>query len=85
MGANMLATEDVIHRFNGGRDIPLYIAEMGWPTYSGTGGISQQESAALPGPDVFARSHHEISPVVFGGTIFAMTAGMKPTKRMTLA
>jgi hypothetical protein len=43
---DMLATEDVIHRFNNGRDIPLYITEMGWPTYSGTGGISQQESAA---------------------------------------
>jgi polysaccharide biosynthesis protein PslG len=43
---DMLATEDVIHRFNSGRDLPLYITEMGWPTYSGTGGISQQESAA---------------------------------------
>jgi polysaccharide biosynthesis protein PslG len=43
---DMLATEDVIHRFNSGRDFPLYITEMGWPTYSGTGGISQEESAA---------------------------------------
>jgi hypothetical protein len=41
----MLATEDVIHRYTGGRDVPLYITEMGWPTYSGTNGISQQEAA----------------------------------------
>ena len=32
---DMLATEDVIHRYTGGRDLPLYITEMGWPTYSG--------------------------------------------------
>jgi polysaccharide biosynthesis protein PslG len=43
---DMLATEDVIHRYNSGRDLPLYITEMGWPTYSGARGISQQESAA---------------------------------------
>jgi hypothetical protein len=42
---DMLATEDVIHRYTGGRDVPLYITEMGWPTYSGTNGISQQEAA----------------------------------------
>jgi hypothetical protein len=43
---DMLATEDVIHRYSSGRDLPLYITEMGWPTYSGASGISQQESAA---------------------------------------
>ncbi len=43
---DMLATEGVIHRFTGGRDIPLYITEMGWPTYSGPHGISPKEAAA---------------------------------------
>jgi len=42
---DMLATEDVIHRYTGGRDLPLYITEMGWPTYSGANGISPQEAA----------------------------------------
>ena len=41
----MLATEDVIHRYTDGRDLPLYITEMGWPTYSGANGISPQEAA----------------------------------------
>jgi polysaccharide biosynthesis protein PslG len=42
---DMLATEDMIHRYTGGRDLPLYITEMGWPTYSGANGISPQEAA----------------------------------------
>jgi hypothetical protein len=42
---DMLATEGVIHRYTGGRDIPLYITEMGWPTYSGHGGSSLKEAA----------------------------------------
>jgi polysaccharide biosynthesis protein PslG len=42
---DMLATEGVIHRYTSGRDLPLYITEMGWPTYSGAKGISPQESA----------------------------------------
>jgi polysaccharide biosynthesis protein PslG len=29
---DMLATEVVIHPFNSGRDLPMYITEMGWPT-----------------------------------------------------
>ncbi len=41
---DMLATEDVIHRYTGGLDIPLYVTEMGWPTYSGPHGISRQEA-----------------------------------------
>jgi hypothetical protein len=43
---DMLATEGVIHRYTGGRDISLYITEMGWPTYSGANGISPKEAAA---------------------------------------
>jgi hypothetical protein len=43
---DMLATEDVIHRYTGGLDIPLYVTEMGWPTYSGPHGISRQLAAA---------------------------------------
>jgi polysaccharide biosynthesis protein PslG len=42
---DMLATESVIHRYTNGRDLPLYITEMGWPTFSGTNGISEQEAA----------------------------------------
>jgi polysaccharide biosynthesis protein PslG len=36
---DMLATESVIHRYTAGRDLPLYVTEMGWPT---NGGISQK-------------------------------------------
>jgi len=42
----MLEAEGVIHRYTGGRDIPLYITEMGWPTSSGPGGSSPKEAAA---------------------------------------
>jgi len=42
----MVATEDIIHRYTRGRDIPLYITEMGWPTYSGPYGSSPKEAAA---------------------------------------
>jgi hypothetical protein len=41
---DMLATEAAIHRYTDGRDIPLYITEMGWPTYSGTTGISPKQA-----------------------------------------
>jgi hypothetical protein len=41
----MLATEAVIHRFTAGRDIPLYVTEMGWPTSNGPGGSSPGEVA----------------------------------------
>lgn len=44
---DMLTTEAVIHRHTGGRDIPLYVTEMGWPTYRGPGGSSPQEAATL--------------------------------------
>ena len=44
---DMLATEGVIHRYTGGHDLPLYISEMGWPTYSGPGGSSPKEAAAF--------------------------------------
>jgi hypothetical protein len=46
---DMLATESVIHRYTEGRDISLYITEMGWPTYSGANGISPEEAAAYLG------------------------------------
>jgi hypothetical protein len=42
---DMLATEAAIHRYTDGRDIPLYITEMGWPTYSGSTGISPNQAA----------------------------------------
>jgi polysaccharide biosynthesis protein PslG len=45
----MLATESVIHRYTEGRDISLYITEMGWPTYSGANGISPEGAAAYLG------------------------------------
>jgi hypothetical protein len=41
---DMLATEAAIHRYTDGRDIPLYITEMGWPTYSGATGISPRQA-----------------------------------------
>jgi polysaccharide biosynthesis protein PslG len=41
---DMLATEAAIHRYTDGRDIPLYITEMGWPTYSGSTGISPKQA-----------------------------------------
>jgi polysaccharide biosynthesis protein PslG len=41
----MLATEAVIHRFTAGRDIPLYVTEMGWPTSNGPGGSSPKDVA----------------------------------------
>jgi polysaccharide biosynthesis protein PslG len=41
---DMLATEAAIHRYTEGRDIPLYITEMGWPTYSGSTGISPKQA-----------------------------------------
>jgi hypothetical protein len=44
---DMVTTEGVIHRYTGGRDLPLYITEMGWPTYSGPGGSSPQEAATF--------------------------------------
>jgi hypothetical protein len=43
---DMSTTETVIHRYTSGRDIPLYITEMGWPTYAGSGGSSPAEAAA---------------------------------------
>ncbi len=44
---DMVTSEAVIHRYTGGRDLPLYITEMGWPTYSGPGGSSPTEAAAF--------------------------------------
>jgi hypothetical protein len=41
---DMLATEAAIHRYTDGRDIPLYITEMGWPTYTGPTGISPRQA-----------------------------------------
>jgi hypothetical protein len=43
--ADLLATEGVIHRYTGGHDLPLYVSEMGWPSYSGPGGSSPKEAA----------------------------------------
>ena len=40
---DMLATESVIHRYTAGRDLPIYVTEMGWPTY---GGISREAAGA---------------------------------------
>jgi hypothetical protein len=42
---DMFTTEAIIRRYTNGHDVPLYITEMGWPTYSGTGGSSPQEAA----------------------------------------
>jgi polysaccharide biosynthesis protein PslG len=39
----MLATESVIHRYTAGQDLPIYVTEIGWPTY---GGISQEAAGA---------------------------------------
>jgi hypothetical protein len=43
----MVTTETVIHTYTGGRDLPLYITEMGWPTYSGPGASSLKEQATF--------------------------------------
>jgi hypothetical protein len=40
---DMVATEGVIHRYTAGRDLPLYVTEIGWPTY---GGISREAAGA---------------------------------------
>ena len=45
--ADLLATENVIHRYTGGRDLPLYVTEMGWPTYKGHGGSTPQEAGVF--------------------------------------
>jgi polysaccharide biosynthesis protein PslG len=43
----LLATEGIVHRYTGGHDVPLYITEMGWPTYNGPGGSSLEEQASF--------------------------------------
>jgi len=43
----LLDTEGIVHRYTGGHDVPLYITEMGWPTYDGPGGSSPQEQATF--------------------------------------
>jgi hypothetical protein len=40
------AAEDAIHRHSGGRDVPLHVTEMGWPTHTGPRGTSPEQSAA---------------------------------------
>ncbi len=44
---SVVATESIIHRYTGGRDVPLYITEMGWPLFGGPGGISLEQQASL--------------------------------------
>ena len=40
------AAETSIHQHSGGRDVPLYVTEMGWPTHVGPRGTSTDQSAA---------------------------------------
>jgi len=38
--------EAILRKANSGRDVPLYVTEMGWPTHSAANGTSPQLSAA---------------------------------------
>jgi hypothetical protein len=40
------AAEASIRQHSGGRDVPLYVTEMGWPTHSGPRGTTPAQSAA---------------------------------------
>lgn len=39
--------EDMMRRANGGRDYPLYVTEVGWPTHSGIGSTTADEAGAF--------------------------------------
>ncbi len=42
----VMQTESVIRSYTSGRDVPLYITEMGWPIFNTPGGVSLEEQAA---------------------------------------
>ena len=42
----MQETEASLRRYNDGAAVPLYVAEIGWPTYSGRHGVTLDRSAA---------------------------------------
>ncbi len=37
--------EEIVDRYPGGARVPLYLTEIGWPTYEGDGGVSLDEQA----------------------------------------
>ena len=81
---DMLTTEDVIHRYTGGRDIPLYITEMGWPTFSGPGGSSPKEEAVfLAQMFLLARTMPFLKGS--GGTTSVMMAGTAAIRKIISA
>ncbi len=43
----VVKAEDAIKQANNGREIPLYVSEMGWPTHTGPRSTSPQQSAAF--------------------------------------
>jgi len=37
---------DAVHKQPGGQSVPIYVTEMGWPTHTGKGGSTPEQSAA---------------------------------------
>lgn len=37
--------EEIVDRYPGGADVPLYLTEIGWPTHEGDGGVTLDEQA----------------------------------------
>ncbi len=43
----LIDTEATLRRFSGGREIPLYVTEIGWPTSTGRRGYPEADVAAM--------------------------------------
>lgn len=42
----MTSVQQMLHRYNGDRDVPFYVTEMGWPTHVTKGGTDPELSAS---------------------------------------
>lgn len=45
-GASLVATRDLVEKYNDGKSKPVWITEQGWPTHNGATGVSEQTQAA---------------------------------------
>lgn len=46
MFARLERLQQILRTYNDGNDYPIYVTELGWPTNSGAGGVSQELSGA---------------------------------------
>lgn len=56
--------EEIVDRFPGGSQVPLYLTEMGWPTHEGPDGVSLDEQAQYVSRALLlARAHPRIKGI----------------------